>query len=203
MLKRPERFQTSEKTEEPFDRQTIVTISIAIEALLLLVTTAWCYFGEIDLRALFKFNLGTLLWGISAGLAISTINMAILYLSQKLAHRFFIFQSMHDLLKHEMIPIFGQLTFADSVLLSLASGFCEEVFFRGVVEASGGIATSSICFGLAHLPSFYYYPYAIWAFGVGLVMSFLMASTGSIFAPVAAHALVNLVSINVLRYIKT
>jgi uncharacterized membrane protein (UPF0182 family) len=83
MLKRPERYQLSDQTEKPFDRHTIVTISIAIEALLLLATTAWCYFAEIDLRSLFKFNLATLLWGISAGLAISTINMAILYLSQK------------------------------------------------------------------------------------------------------------------------
>ncbi len=203
MLKRPERYQLSDPTEKPFDRQTIVTISIAIEALLLLATTAWCYFAEIDLRSLFKFNLATLLWGISAGLAISTINMAILYLSQKLANRLFIFQSMHDLLKYEMIPLFGQLTVADSILIALASGFCEEVFFRGVVEATGGIATSSICFGLAHLPSFYYFPYALWAFAVGLVMSFLMAGTGSIFAPVAAHTIVNIISINVLRYIKT
>jgi hypothetical protein len=110
---------------------------------------------------------------------------------------------MQDLLKYEMIPLFGQLTVADSILIALASGFCEEVFFRGVVEATGGIATSSICFGLAHLPSFYYFPYALWAFAVGLVMSFLMAGTGSIFAPVAAHTLINLISINVLRYIKT
>lgn len=203
MLKRPERYGQTEEEQKPFDRQTIVAISIAIEAVLLLAATAWCYFGEIDLRGLFKFNLNVLVWGISAGLAISTINMAILYLSQKLASRLFVFQSMHDLLKHEMIPIFGQLTFGDSILLALASGFCEEVFFRGVVEATGGIATSSICFGLAHLPSFYYYPYALWALAVGLVMSFLMVGTGSIFAPVAAHALVNLISINVLRYIKT
>ena len=203
MLKRPDRYQLGEEPDKPFDRQTIVAVTIAIEALLLLATTAWCYFGQVDLRPLFKFNLAVLVWGISAGLAISTINMAILYLSQKLANRVFIFQSMYDLLKHEMIPIFGQLTVIDSILLALASGFCEEVFFRGVVEASGGIATSSICFGLAHLPSFYYYPYAVWALGVGLVMSYLMAGTGSIFAPVAAHTLINLISINVLRYIKT
>ena len=154
----PERYQLSDQAEKPFDRHTIVTISIAIEALLLLATTAWCYFAEIDLRSLFKFNVVILIWGISAGLAVSTINMAILYLSQKLANRLFIFQSMHDLLKYEMIPLFGQLTVGDSILIALASGFCEEVFFRWVVEATGGIATSSICFGLAHLPSFYYFP---------------------------------------------
>ncbi|CAN5477172.1 hypothetical protein BH11CYA1_BH11CYA1_11760 [soil metagenome] len=203
MLKRPDRLPLNDESEKAFDRQTIVTITIAIEALLLLATTAWCYFGQVDLRPLFKCNLATLIWGISAGLAISTINMAILYLSKKLANRVFIFQSMHDLLKHEMIPIFGQLTVMDSILLAAASGFCEEVFFRGVVEATGGIATSSICFGLAHLPSFYYFPYAFWAFAVGLIMSYLMIGTGSIFAPITAHALVNLISINVLRYIKT
>jgi len=100
------------------------------------------------------------------------------------------------------MPLFGRLTFVDSVLVSLASGICEEIFFRGILESTSGIATSATCFGLAHLPSFYYFPYAIWALLVGLIMSFTLSGSGSIFAPIVAHALVNLISINVLRYIR-
>ncbi len=184
-----------------FDRQTIVTVVIVVEALFLLITTIWSYLAQVDLRYLFRFNWSALIWGLSAGLAISASNLALLYLCQKL-NRFFVFQSMHDLLKKEMMPLFSRLTVMDSILVSLASGLCEEIFFRGILETTGGIALSATCFGLAHLPSFYYFPYAVWALLVGLVMSFVMSGSGSIIAPIVAHALVNFISINVLRYLK-
>jgi membrane protease YdiL (CAAX protease family) len=185
-----------------FDRQTVVVFTIVTEALLLLAATVWCYSGQIDLRGLFHFNGRVLIWGLTAGLAISTLNLLILYYSRRLADNDFFFRSMHDLLRNEMIPLFGNLTVSDSILIALASGLCEEIFFRGALESAGGVAISALCFGLAHLPSFYYFPYALWALLVGLLMSFIMTATGSLFAPIVAHALVNLISINVLRYIK-
>lgn len=188
---------------DQFDRQTVVVIIIVVETLFLLATTIWTYIGQIDLRPLFRFRVSALIWGLSAGLAISASNLALLYLSQKFSSKVFILKSMHDLLKREMMPLFGRLTLMDSVLVSLASGICEEIFFRGILETTGGIATSATCFSLAHLPSFYYFPYAIWALLVGLIMSFIMAGSGSIIAPIVAHTLVNFISINVLRYIKS
>lgn len=186
-----------------FDRQTVVVFTLVIEALLLLAAAVWNFSGQIDLHSLFRFNLRVLVWGLTAGLAISTLNLFILYFSRRLADNVFIFRSMHDLLRNEMIPLFGNLTLADSLLIAAASGLCEEIFFRGALEAAGGVAISAVCFGLAHLPSFYYFPYALWALAVGLLMSFIMTATGSLFAPIIAHSLVNLISINVLRYIKS
>jgi len=72
-----------------FDRQTVVVIIIVVETFFLVVTTIWSYFGQVDLRPLFHFNLTALLWGLSAGLAISASNLALLYLSQKFASKIF------------------------------------------------------------------------------------------------------------------
>ena len=85
-------------------------------------------------------------------------------------------------------------------LVSITAGICEEVFFRGfataylmsLLGAPFWVAAigSSILFGLAHM---YQGPKGILKTGtVGLIMALLYGLTGSLWAPMIAHAAMDL-----------
>lgn len=188
----------SEFEEKRLDRGTVVTMTIVIEALLLLCATLWMFFGQVEIRQLLSMHktVRTLAAGIGAGLLISLSNLIILVAARKWSDKVFVLRSMKDLIMKEMVPIFASLKAGDRLFIALISGFCEEIFFRGVLEKACGVETSALCFGVAHLPSIYYFPYAVWAVLVGLGMSALVQFTGSLWAAIFAHATINLISLN-------
>jgi uncharacterized protein len=180
------------------DRNTVLTLTIAIEAFLLLCATLWMVFEKLDIRPMLYLSKRTVIIGLLAGNLVSLANLAILWAGRRWSQRSFLLRSMRDLVTLEMVPIFGRLKFIDRFFIALISGFCEEIFFRGVLEKSCGMASSAFCFGLAHFPSLYYFPYAIWATLIGLLMSLLSQICGSLWCPIIAHAMINLISLNVI-----
>ena len=87
-------------------------------------------------------------------------------------------------------------------LVSVTAGVCEEVVFRGFLTAYlmswlgvpfwGAALLSSLGFGLAHM---YQGPLGILKTGfVGYALALLYGLTGSLWAPILAHALMDLVA---------
>lgn len=87
-------------------------------------------------------------------------------------------------------------------ITSLTAGVCEEVVFRGFLIAYfaalfglplwGGALISSIAFGVAHM---YQGPVGMLRTGgVGLVLAVLYLMTGSLWAPILAHTVMDLAS---------
>jgi membrane protease YdiL (CAAX protease family) len=85
------------------------------------------------------------------------------------------------------------------VLLALASGIGEEVLFRGWLQAEVGLVAASLLFGAAHVWGRETWPYGLYAAGMGGVLGGLLMVTGSLWAPVLAHALNNLLGFLALR----
>jgi membrane protease YdiL (CAAX protease family) len=80
----------------------------------------------------------------------------------------------------------------DVVLLALASGVCEELFFRGAVQPSLGLGAASLLFALAHLiPRWPLVLWSVFALAAGLLFGLLYEHTGSVLAPAVAHVIVN------------
>lgn len=89
--------------------------------------------------------------------------------------------------------------------IALAPALCEELLFRGIVLPSllrplrpaGAILVSSLLFAAIHLDatpagiSLYRVPFAL---AVGAGLGCLRVGTGSLFAPVLAHALLNTIT---------
>jgi hypothetical protein len=111
-------------------------------------------------------------------------------------------------LAEELLPeLFPHATRLQLLLVSLAAGFGEELLFRGLVQAglmrwiggdlgAGiGLAAGALLFGLAHPIS---RAYALVAGGIGLYLGVLMLLTGSVLAPVAAHAAYDYLALVVL-----
>jgi uncharacterized protein len=182
-----------------YDRQAVLSMTIFAEVFVLLIASIWIFFAKIDLRPLLVFNIQALELAVLAAAVVTLLNMAILHLANKYSLQIYLLKSMKDLIDKQMLPLIGHLTFFDSITVSVISGLCEEVFFRGVLQNQCGIVPSACAFGLAHLPRIYYFPYALWATYVGLLMSFLVVQTGSLYSPMIAHALINFASISVLR----
>ena len=80
---------------------------------------------------------------------------------------------------------------------SLTAGICEEIIFRGfllwylsqIMPVWAAVVVSSIIFGLAH--TYQGFSGVIRVFAIGLGFGVLYAATGSIWIPIVAHILVD------------
>lgn len=178
--------------------ETVFIIGVIIEALLLGAATVWMNVEQINLSGLFHCNRKIVITGLNAGLAVTLFNLLIWLMAVRLHERSALFKSWYDLIYLETLPLFGRLNFFQRFFLSASAGVCEEIFFRGVVEADSGILMANLFFAFAHMPKLYYISYAGWAMAVGFLMSFLKAKTGGLIAPIIAHTLIDVISLSIL-----
>jgi len=82
------------------------------------------------------------------------------------------------------------------LLVALATGLCEEVLFRGVMQPMFGIWVTSFLFGLCHPTS---WQRALHCALFGLVMGCAVMFFGSLWVPIMAHIFNNLVELYKLR----
>lgn len=86
--------------------------------------------------------------------------------------------------------------------VSITAGICEEVLFRGFITAYlmsllgvpfwGAAIGSSVLFGVAHI---YQGPRGMLkCFGFGLIMALIYGMTGSVWAPIIAHAAMDIIA---------
>ena len=95
-------------------------------------------------------------------------------------------------LAQHLASMLGTLTGANVVVLALASGLGEELFFRGALQPRVGLVLASLLFGLAHLvPRRELAAWAGFAALAGIFLGGLFEATGNLLAPVIAHVLVN------------
>lgn len=96
--------------------------------------------------------------------------------------------ALADLLGESMAGI-GR---GDALLLALASGVAEEMFFRGALQPAVGIFWASVLFGACHfLPRRELALWSLYAVVTGFVLGWLYNWTGHLAAPIAAHVVVN------------
>jgi|MDTC01.2.fsa_nt_gb membrane protease YdiL (CAAX protease family) len=90
----------------------------------------------------------------------------------------------------------GSFSVRDSLVVALVSGIGEEVFFRGFLQGWIGIWWTSGLFALLHIgPDRRFVSWPILAFVASVVLGALLDHTGSVLAPIVAHALVNFVNL--------
>lgn len=86
------------------------------------------------------------------------------------------------------------------LVLGMASGIAEELFFRGLLVPVLGLALSSLAFGALHrLRGRAGVFWMIWAGVMGLLFGGLFVMTGSLIGPIVAHAAINVLNLRFLR----
>lgn len=89
---------------------------------------------------------------------------------------------------------------ATLLVLGVASGVAEELFFRGLLAPALGLVVSSLAFGALHqLRGRAGWIWSSWAAVMGLLFGALFFATGSLLGPIAAHMAINVVNLRFLR----
>ncbi|HEY9787455.1 MAG TPA: type II CAAX endopeptidase family protein [Candidatus Obscuribacterales bacterium] len=189
----------------PFDRGLILNIVLVMEGLLLLVATAWCYFAGIELAPLLILNRDAALKGLIVGIGMVAFSFSILGLSNiipKSNDNFILnwIANLKEIALSELAPMFRGTNAIDIALVAITSGFCEEIFFRGVLQHEMQIWLTSVIFGLFHMPTMRHLPYGIWAFAAGFIFGSLLNHTHSLWAPIVAHGVNNFIVLMYFRY---
>ena len=92
----------------------------------------------------------------------------------------------------ELEKLISPLSRAEIALLALASGFGEELFFRGAMQPTLGLLLTSLIFGAAHLgPKPVFAAWALWATAIGFAFGLLFEATGILWGPVLSHVWIN------------
>jgi len=188
---------------KPINRVTLLNITIFVEAFLLLLATLWSHFAGVPLIEHMKPDVRIILLGGAVGLVMAGFG----YFLFRLGNKFNLFGQFKDIIYNYLLPLVADLRWPDLLVLAAVSGFCEEIFFRGVVQAqlgasnpAFGIAVTSLAFGFFHDPSCKHISYCLVAFIYGLVLGTLYHVTGNLWLPIVAHIVHNFVSLYILRY---
>lgn len=103
-------------------------------------------------------------------------------------------------LKEMFMQLIGPAPWWVPLWLALLSSLGEEILFRGALQPTLGLIPASILFGLAHIgPDGKPGAWSLWAAGAGIVLGFTFQETGCLWPAIAAHFLVNGVSLFSLR----
>lgn len=179
-----------------FDRETLINITLYFEGFLLLVATIWAYLSHINLAQSLAFTWTAAAIGVGAGIALALTSTLFFWLGKY----FMLFNQLRQLVIDYVKPMFTDITVIDALLIALASGFCEEIFFRGVMQVRLGIWWTSLVFGLIHGPLPSLFSYALWATLAGLFLGILTEWQKTLWTPILCHMVSNFIALIFLRY---
>lgn len=187
-----------------YDRSYVLNIVLLTEAALVLLATVWIYIAHLPVLELLTITspsrAALILVGVAIGAATSLGSWCVSSLASRFKEALPWLSAMDELLQRMLVPLFEKATLSDILLIALSSGFCEEVFFRGVLQTQFGIVIASAIFASLHFPGKRYFFYVVWSFLAGLLFGFLMDFYHCLWVPIAAHAANNLISISIIRY---
>jgi uncharacterized protein len=184
---------SSVPSKEP-RRPSFFQLAVTGEAGLLLL--AWGlarWWGLSPLQAIGPLRPG-LAWG-----AVATIPL-LLGLAWMLSSRFGPARRLVQLVVEQVGPFLGPLSTWQLALLAILAGFCEEVLFRGVLQAglsawlggAGALLVASLIFGLVHFAS---REYALMAGVMGIYLGTLFLVQGNLLMPIVTHTLYDFVAL--------
>lgn len=180
-------------------REKILWAALIPQIILLTISILWVYlFPKDNVFPYLKFNPGATFIGILTGIGLAISGYGFYNLSKKIKK----LSDIVELFEKVLAPVFSQLKIVDYVLLSLVSGFIEEIFFRGLLLPKIGIILSSIAFGLLHLPGRRFWIYTLWATISGALFGVLFLLSGSLWLPISGHVTNNLIGMFLLKKLK-
>jgi membrane protease YdiL (CAAX protease family) len=97
-----------------------------------------------------------------------------------------------DRLGRGLAEALGPLSVPNALLLAVASGLAEEMFFRGALQPRIGWVAASLLFGVVHfVPRREFLPWTGFAIAMGFALGAIYEQTGNLVAPTLAHIVVN------------
>ncbi|WP_420819529.1 CPBP family intramembrane glutamic endopeptidase [Paenibacillus pinistramenti] len=86
------------------------------------------------------------------------------------------------------------------ILISVMVAVCEEMLFRGAVQHSLGPYWTSILFAVIHVRYLRHWLPTAWVFASSYGLGYIYIASGTIWAPILCHFLIDLISGLVIRF---
>lgn len=174
----------------------IVWLSLGVYAPLAAVGAGWAYWSEKSVLLMHPapwLGLAPLTRHAASATLGVTLAIVTIFLSQRWARSFAWARELHQSFRE----ILGGLSTGVVVLLALASGIGEELFFRAGMQPTAGWVITSLVFGAVHLgPGRRFLPWTLWAVAMGFLFGAIYEATGSLAGPILAHVSINAVNLS-------
>lgn len=170
-------------------RTSIFTTLLGVELLLTAVSFSWNHFRGV-------FHLGTIsvqdfTWAFFFVLPLLGFNAFFSYGAQRELKGFQRFRRFEE---EVVIPVACKFNFYSALVISLAAGFGEELFFRGLLQNEIGILLSSVIFVLLHFGTAVkrFFDVAIAYLLVSVYLGLSYRISHHLWIPILCHALYDL-----------
>ena len=150
----------------------------------------------VDWVGLLQWSPEAVLWGVVGGCGLVALHLSLL---RPGGSRNPLYRTIYRPLIRTLRPRLRDVRTLSLVLLAVASGMGEEVLFRGWLQAEVGLVGASLLFGAVHVWGRDAWPYGLYAAAMGAGLGGLLIVTGSLWAPIFAHGLNNLLGFLALR----
>ena len=172
----------------------LLRLAVLGESLLVVVALAWLWWRQMSLV------VGGLVEGLLVGCSgAAALAVASFYLLCR-APDVQAVRSVRRLYIETLKPVFGSVSLAEIVVISVAAGIGEELLFRGVLQPEVGLVTASIIFGLLHMGGIGTLFFGCWVMLMGSVLGYLAIWTEGLLASIVAHAVYDAIAMSYMRW---
>ncbi|MEK8127436.1 type II CAAX endopeptidase family protein [Paenibacillus filicis] len=173
------------------DRLLIINLYVT-QAVILLIAAVILWFQKPNLLSMFSLaSPGHLaLWGAVYAAAVLLVDMTV--------SRWVPPEVTDDGGINE--KLFGNRPLWHIAVMSLVVAICEELLFRGAIQASWGPYWTSILFAAIHFRYLQHWLMTGLVFSISYGLGWIYIQTGSIWTPILAHFLIDFVMGCILRY---
>jgi len=177
--------------DELDDRMLLINLYVT-QGLTLIIGLIWVLFQKQSLFQLFKFpkELAAVWWGLGFAAAVIIVDLLI--------SRFIPEEAADDGGVNERI--FGNRPIWHIVVLSFVVAVCEELLFRGAVQHAFGPYWTSIIFATIHVRYLRHWIPTGLVFSISYGLGWIYEQTGSLWAPIIAHFIIDLVMGLIIRF---
>lgn len=172
------------------DRLLLANLYVT-QGITLFIGLLWIFFQGRNPLRLFAVpdGLGFIGWGAAVALAVVLLDL--------LVSRWTPEEAMDDGGVNERI--FRERPLWHIALICLVVGVCEELLFRGAVQSSFGPYWTSILFAAIHVRYLRHWIPTGMVFAISYALGWLYDRTGTLWSPIAAHILIDLVMGLIIR----
>ena len=174
----------------------LTILAIGGESLLVVIAVCWwVYRGPSSWPTVVGWQEDT-----AIGLAVAVGFMGINYILLRCGPDVLPLRPIRTLYRMTLRPLFADVRLSDVVVISIAAGVGEELFFRGVLQPEIGLVPASIVFGLLHMGGRGTFAFGCWVAVMGLALGMLANISEGLVGPIVAHSAYDAAAIGYLRW---
>lgn len=188
------------------NRDSAVWMLLIPQSLILIISMIWILiFPSDNIIKYLTFKPVLFIYGVGIAFVLAFSGFGVYKVAKIFRDKNKTFDNLVFFFEEALSPIIKKLSLVDVILVSVVSGFCEEVFFRGLLAVKAGIIISSLAFGLLHIPTGKdgkVWFYAVWATLSGMFLAWLFLYYGNLWITIVAHVVNNIIGMILLQRIK-